>query len=164
MKKILFCLIALIMLAGCSKEDEPQIFYTEKQEKAFAIFKGTWADIQFSNIGEGALGHLQPDPDKIVFGIHYSEPIKVYKDDYMEGKIWLFDKQGECTYYNMPYLNAEYEIIECFYEISRDADSFRLYRKANNSLYQKYDLSIKSETKFYLHDRELSLPYIFVKQ
>lgn len=112
-KIILLSLIALIMLSGCSKEDEPKTSYTEQQEKAFAIFKGTWADIQFSNIGEGALAHLQPDPDKIVFGIHYSEPIKVYKDDYM---------------------------------------------------YRGYDLSIKSETEFYLHDRDLSLPYIFVKQ
>jgi hypothetical protein len=152
------------LFVGCSKNDEPEVFYTEKQEKVFVIFKGIWADIQFSNIGQGQLAHLLPEPDKIIFGNHLKEPIKVYKDDYMDDKVWLFDNQGECTYYNMPYKDAEYEIVECFYEVSKDADYFRLYRKDNNSLYGKYELSVKSETKFNLHDKDLSLPYIFVKQ
>lgn len=165
MKKILFMLaiMFLIVFYGCSK-DEPETYYTEKQEKAFAIFNGTWADIQFSNLSGGQLADLMPDPDKIVFGTHNNKPIGVYKDDYINGKGLLFDNQGECAYYSMPYKGAEYKIIECYYEISDNADQIRLYKRSDNSLFNSYYMSIKSETKINLQDPNLSLPFVFVKQ
>lgn len=160
-----FCLLcALFLLVGCSKDEDPGRSYTELQKKAFAIFNGTWADTQFSNLLGGELGSLLPEPDKIVFGKHHQNPIEVYKDDYMNGKIFLYDNQGECIYYDMPYKDAEYEIVECYYNISQNADYLRLYRRNDNSLYKRFDMSIKSDTKMHLHDPDLSLPYIFVKQ
>lgn len=164
MKLILTTIATLLLLVGCSKDDMPKPSYTERQGKAFALFNGVWADIQFSNIGDSHLSHLQPDPDKIVFGIHHQEPIEVYKDDYMDGKQWLFDNHGECVYHDMPYKGAEYEIIECYYYVSKDADQFRLYRKDHKVLFQAFAMDVINETKIELHDNDLSLPYIFVKQ
>lgn len=164
MKNIFIVIVTMVTLLGCSKDDVTESKYSDRQEKAFTLFNGTWADVQFSNIGEGSLSHLQPDPNKIVFGKHNSTPIEVYKDDYMNGKVFLFDNQGECTYHSMPYKDAEYEITECYYSISSNADKLRLYQKDNNSLFKSFDMSIKSETKINLHDTRITLPYIFVKQ
>ena len=47
------CIIAWIALVGCSKDDDFVSTYSERQEKAFALFNGTWADIQFSNLSGG---------------------------------------------------------------------------------------------------------------
>lgn len=157
---------SMILLFSCSTNDENAeiLSYSDKQEKAFALFNGTWADIQFSNLSDGHLSELKQDPDKIVFGMHNNTPIEVYANDYMNGKTLLFNNQGECTYYNMPYKDASYEVVECYYQISINADYLTLYKKSDNSLYRRYDMSIKSETKINLQDPNISLPYIFVKQ
>ena len=70
------CIIAGIALVGCSKDDDFVSTYSERQEKAFALFNGTWADIQFSNLSGGELGSLLPDPDLIVGKSSVSCPLK----------------------------------------------------------------------------------------
>ena len=165
MGKTRFIIIATILfLASCSTNDDIIDYYSEKQEKAFSVFNGTWADVQFSNLSDGQFANLLPEPDKIVFGIHNNNPIDVYKNDYIDGSSLLFKNQGECTYFKMPYKDGMYESVECYYEISTNADYLRLFKKTDNSLYRRYDMSIKNETKINLHDPNLTLPYIFVKQ
>ena len=68
MKKLFFFFFAISLLAGCSKDEETGITYTEQQQKALSVFNGTWADIQFSNLGNYPGSELQPNPDKIIFG------------------------------------------------------------------------------------------------
>ncbi len=163
MKKVFFMLLAVIAFSGCSKEDSISV-YTSLQENAFSVFNGTWADIQFSNLDGGSLSEFLPDPNLIVFGTHYKQPENVYKDDFMYDRVYLFEKQGECVYHNMPYKDQEYEIIECYYEVSRNADELRFYKRSNNGFYKSFGLSIKSETRMQLQDKNITLPYIFVKQ
>lgn len=165
MKKYLLALLVCVMaFAGCSKDDDEISTYSEKQKKAFALFTGTWADIQFSNLSGGELSHLLPDPDIIVFGTNYEKEIEVTKDDYMNGKEHLFFAQGECTYRSFDIVDKTYTDIECYYYLSYDAEDFYLYEKSTNRLYNSYYIDIESEAKIYLHDRDLSLPYIFIKQ
>ena len=154
-KKLVFLVLAIpLFFSGCSEEDEkPKVFYTEKQEKVFALFNGTWIDRIYTN-----------SPTKIVFGEHNVEPVKVYRDDYLNGQVWLFDNQGECTIYNWSSYLEIYEPIECYYEVSKEADELRLYRKENNLLYRKYEMRIISETEISLLHDSLTFPYIFEKQ
>ena len=166
MKKTLF-IFAVLLLTACSTNDPEVSTYSTSQQKAFAIFKGTFADIQFSNLSGGSLAQYLPDPDKIVFGTNYTTPVSYYKDDYMNGKVKLFDAQGECSYYSYNYSTKGYDIISCYYCVTTNADKFYLYYKGGSNdkgLYNSYDLSIKSETQMYLQDADLTLPYIFVKQ
>lgn len=159
MKKLFFILLAISLLAGCSKDEEAGITYTEQQQKALAVFNGTWADIQFSNLGNYPGSELQPNPDKIIFGTQNNNPVEIYEDDYINGKTLLFSSFGELVYHS-----EGYEDVPCFYWVSKTADELRLYRKATKKLYKRFELSIKSDTKMNLHDPNISLPYIFVKQ
>lgn len=160
MKKIYFCLLACVVaFAGCSKDEDPGRSYTEQQEKALSVFNGTWADTQFSNLGDYPGAELQPDPDKIIFGTQNNKPVEIYENDFIEGERLLFSAFGELVYHS-----EGYEDVPCFYWLSNAADELRLYRTSTKKLYKKFALSIKSDTKINLHDPDLSLPYIFVKQ
>jgi len=64
MKKTLF-IFAVLLLTACSKNDPEVSIYTTSQQKAFAIFNGTFADIQFSNLSGGSLAQYLPDPEKL---------------------------------------------------------------------------------------------------
>ena len=82
-----FCLLcALFLLVGCSKDEDPGRSYTEQQEKALSVFNGTWADTQFSNLGDYPGAELQPDPDKIIFGTQNNKPVEIYENDFIEGE------------------------------------------------------------------------------
>ena len=136
MKKIYFCLLACVVaFAGCSKDEDPGRSYTEQQEKALSVFNGTWADTQ------------------------NNKPVEIYENDFIEGERLLFSAFGELVYHS-----EGYEDVPCFYWLSNAADELRLYRTSTKKLYKKFALSIKSDTKMNLHDPDLSLPYIFVKQ
>lgn len=168
MKKFIFtciaCMIAGLAFVGCSEDDDFVPNYSERQEKAFALFNGTWADIQFSNLSGGQLGSLLPDPDLIVFGTHFDKEIEITRDDYMNGQEHLYYAQGECTYKAFDIVDEVYEDIECYYYINSDADYMALYDKETNQRYKGFDMDIQSETRIVLHDPNLTLPYIFVKQ
>ena len=73
-----FCLLcALFLLVGCSKDEDPGRSYTKQQEKALSVFNGTWADTQFSNLGDYLGAELQPNPDKIIFGPQNNKHVEI---------------------------------------------------------------------------------------
>lgn len=169
MKKFLLTTLATVGMVfafyACSG-DEPSEHstYTEKQQKVFALFNGTWADYQFSNLGEGEFAKFQPDPDLIVFGQHYASPIKKTEKDYLNGEIEKYEAQGECTYRNYNYGTKTYDDTHCFYYVNASATYLALYNKATNERFKGFDMHINSETSIRLHDKNLSLPYVFQKQ
>lgn len=150
MKKILLlCLVALI--TGCSGDDNDPA-YSEKQQNALAVFNGTFADHQYSNIDGN---DILPDPDMFIFGKQYSEPLELNAHS---------EAHGECTYKKMPYKGAAYENIECYYKVAYDASALTLYKKSDKEIYHTYTLLIDSKTEFRLFQTGISLPYIFKKQ
>lgn len=158
MKKLIL-LITIISLIGCSSDsDDNGINLSDKQKTALAVFKGSWADVQFSNLNSGQLAYLQPDPDRIVFTKHYQSPIGI------NARTSTFNAHGECSYLNVSQEDGVYEIDDCFYSVSEDGEHLSLYNTKDNSLLQTYELTIKSNQKFNLHDKRISLPYVFDKQ
>lgn len=168
MKKLLFTMLALVAMAGtfsgCSKGDEPTSVYTERQQKVFALFSGTWADYQFSNLGKGEFAKYQPNPDLIVFGQHFSMPVKKTEKNYMDGGVELYEAQGECVYKDYNLFSNSYDETPCYYYVHGRADYLALYEKATNQRFKGFDMYVNSETSIRLHDKNLSLPYIFQKQ
>lgn len=133
MKKIYFCLLACVVaFAGCSKDEDPGRSYTEQQEKALSVFNGTWADTQFSNLGDYPGAELQPDPDKIIFGTQNNKPVEIYENDFIEGERLLFSAFGELVYHS-----EGYEDVSCFYWLSNAADELRLYRTSTKEAIQE---------------------------
>lgn len=160
MKKILLPLmLSLFVLSGCSKDDEESV-YSDKQQKALSVFNGTFSDYQYSNLGNALLG----EPDMIVFGAQYPSPIELRIDDFMDGSTYMGEAHGECTYKKKLIQEEPYEDIECYYEVSYDAEALTLYRKSDKEIYHHYALIIESPTEFKIYQSGLSLPYIFKKQ
>lgn len=159
-------MVLSVIFVSCSKDDDATTHYTEKQNKAFAIFNGTWADVQYSNLGSYPGAELQPDPDKIVFGAHYQTEREVTQSSYIDGERVAFYAQGECTYYeNAYYLDGyKYNEIKCYYNVSPEADILSLWNATENKSFHVYDMKIKSETQIYLYLSGITLPYIFEKQ
>lgn len=105
-----FCLLcALFLLVGCSKDEDPGRSYTKQQEKALSVFNGTWADTQFSNLGDYLGAELQPNPDKIIFGSQNNKPVEIYENDFIDGERLLFSAFGELVYHS-----EGYEDVPCF--------------------------------------------------
>ena len=160
MKKLFLPLfLILAILSSCSKDDIESP-YSEKQQKALSVFKGTFADYQYSNLGNELLG----DPDIIVFGVQYEKPIELRVDDFMDGSQYMGEAHGECVYKKKPLDEYPYEEIECYYKVSYDAEALTLYRKLDMKMYHHYTLFIDSPNEFRLYESGLSLPYIFKKQ
>ncbi|MDR1755586.1 MAG: hypothetical protein LBR65_01310 [Culturomica sp.] len=157
MKKYILFVALPLLIVSCSKDSDPGKSYTDKQQQALALFHGKWNDVQFSNISWKHLAYLLPDPDIIVFTRQNAKSIEIDKNG------WYFDNHGECIYYKMPFAGAEYEALECYYEVSADATQFRLLDKEANTIYGQYDLTITNDTSFKIHDNDLSLPYVFTK-
>lgn len=152
-------------MCACSSDDEPEAsHYTEKQQKVFAIFNGTWCDYQFSNLGGGPLADLQPDPDKIVFGSHYDVEKEIKESSYIDGETTAFTAQGECTYYSVAYKGEPYEAVKCYYNVAPSATILSLWNVEENKMFHTYDLKVVTETEFNLYQSGITLPYIFKKQ
>lgn len=161
MRNILFMLCLVALITGCSKDEDINP-YSEKQQKALAIFHGTFADYQFSNLGESSLSHLQPDPDLIIFGEQYDQPLTLSVPDYMDGEKYQGEAHGVCTYKQI--VIDTYNEVECYYKVSYDAQALTLYKKSDYSLWKYYSMLIESPTEFKLKSKNLTLPYIFKKQ
>lgn len=158
MKQLLFMLCTTILITGCSKEDDIQV-YSEKQQKALNVFKGIFADYQYSNLGGN---EILGDPDIIIFETQYTEPKELRVDDYIDGSKYVGEAHGECVY--KKYVVNEYENIECYYKVAYDASALTLYRKSDKGQYHHCTLFIDSETEFRLFQNGIPLPYIFKKQ
>lgn len=158
MKKIILFAILTVISSGCSKDVDE--IYSDKQQKALSVFNGTFEDYKYSNLGNEILG----DPDMIVFGIQYSEPLELRNDDFMNGSNYMGEAHGECVYRKKLLQEEPYTEIECYYNVSYDATAFTLYRKSDKEIYHHYKLFIQNPTEFKLYQSGLSLPYIFKKQ
>ena len=100
------------------------------------------------------------NPTRIkLYSLSEQQAVEIYENDFIDGERLLFSAFGELVYHS-----EGYEDVPCFYWLSNAADELRLYRTSTKKLYKKFALSIKSDTKMNLHDPDLSLPYIFVKQ
>lgn len=158
-------LLPALFLCGCSSDDEPaKSNYSEKQEKVFAIFNGTWKDYQFSNLGSYPGANLQPDPDMIIFGSHFSKEIDIKNSSYIDGETVAFTAQGECTYYSVAYKGQPYEAVKCYYNVAPSATILSLWNIEANRMFNTYDLKVVSETEFNLYESGITLPFVFKKQ
>lgn len=160
-------LLAVVVLCGCSSnDDELTTNYTEAQNKVFALFNGTWADTQFSNLGTYPGAELQHDPDKIVFGTHYQTEKEIKNTDYMNDGTTAFFAQGECSYlaYDQFTDGGTYNETKCYYYVSAAGDALTLWDVERNKQFHYYTMNVKSTTQISLKLSSLSLPYIFVKQ
>ena len=160
MKKIFILSLAILSFISCSKDSDDSTAYSEKQQKAQAMFNGTFADYQYSNLGNSLMG----DPDLIVFTISYPEPIELRKDDYLEGSKYMGEAHGECTYKKKDLDDEPYTDIECYYKIAYDGTALTLYKRSDKEIYHHYNMTVESSTEFHLYQSGLPLPYIFKKQ
>lgn len=153
-------LLFLLIFCACEKQESSP--YSDLQRKAFEVFTGTFADVEYSNLGTGPLSYLMPDPDLIIFEKHYSAPKSFYTDDYMQGKTLLFSTQGECTYWSN-IIGSEPQKHECYYYVSPDADFLSLYYRAGDMgrYFMRY-MQIKSKTEFHLWAGTSMNPYRFL--
>ena len=166
MKKVLLISFVVVTFLSCNTNDKPKYEYSDAQKKAFAVLIGLYADINKSNLSGGSLSQYLPPPEKISFTKIYDEPLGIYKEDYINGKEWLFDAHGECTYYSHNYTTKNYDIYDCYFTVSRVVDKLYIYTKSNNLRYNNdyYFIDIISDNKFTLDDGDYLNPYIFVKQ
>lgn len=160
MKKVLFLAIAMLACVACSKDDDGDAAYSEQQQKVQAMFNGTYADYQYSNLSNSILG----DPDLIVFTKSYPEPIELRVDDYLNGSKYMGEAHGECTYKKKLLDDRPYTDTECYYKIGYDGKSLTLYNVTDKEIYHHYTMNVVSNTEFRLYQSGLSLPFIFKKQ
>lgn len=138
MNKILFTTL-ILLLVSCAKEDPNTSPYSENQQKAIALFSGTWVDTIYTFYGA----------DRIVFGSKYETPIN--------------GKHGECLYEPIEFPSLNRKSIECYYEVSSLGDELIFYKKSDNSVCADFEMRIISTTKISLKISYLSQANIFVK-
>lgn len=159
MKKSFLGLLTLciLFLCACSSGDggDSAAKFSDEQKAIMTIFHGTWADIQFSNLGDNYLSQFQNDPDKIIFGLQNSKVEEMYSAD----SKYLFSWLGQLTYEE-----SNGEKNDYYYYVSSDGNDMYLYRKDTKVQAKYFKVTVESGTKVKLHDTALSLPYIFVMQ
>lgn len=160
MKNLLSVLFFLsFVLISCSSDNDDTNPYSEKQQQALTIMKGSFEDTSFETGNSG--------PTSITFGSQYAQNVDIYKDGLSGIDNLLIRAQGECVWHQR-YLSSQYnEDVNCYYEVSSDASYFILVYKGGSkdkSLYQRFDLKILNQNGFTLKDKDLSLPYNFVKK
>ncbi len=146
MKKLILLLFLSISFS-CTTYNEP--IYTEKQQKAFAVFNGLY-------IGNPAYG-----ADTLFFFKNYIKPIEFYGDDYMRGKVWLCTAMGECLH------KTGFDNDSLYYEITDAADHIYFYYKGgkkDKTSYNSYTLNITSICSFDLYSKYTVLPYSYNKK
>ena len=157
MKKLML-ILSIIFLISCSSDDEDKAIYSEKQQKALAVLSGVFDDVAF----EGSKNYIS-------FENQYAKPLDIYKESYMDGSTILIRAQGECIWHTQYSGNtSQYNlVVPCYYEVSYDASYFILVYKGgekDKTLFERFDLKVISPTRFTLKDKDLSLPYDFVKK
>ena len=153
--------MAIVAFVSCSNDsDDMNSAYSQQQQKVQAMFNGSFADYQYSKLGNPLLG----DPDMIVFKKNYPEPVELRVDDYLNGSKYMGEAHGECIYRKKPLNTDPYSDIECYYKIAYDGTALTLYKKSDKEIYHHYNMIIESSIEFKLYQSGLSLPYIFKKQ
>lgn len=160
MKKIIFLTLVMFAFASCSKDEDGNAAYSVQQQKVQAMFNGTYADYQYSNLNNSILG----DPDLIVFTKSYPTPVELRTDDYLNGSKYMGEAHGECTYKKKLLEDQPYTDVECYYNIGYEGTYLTLYKKSDKEIYHHYTMNVVSDTEFRLYQSGLSLPFIFKKQ
>lgn len=158
MKKSILGLLTLcaLLLSACSSGDgDSAAKFSDEQKAIMSIFHGTWADIQFSNLGDTYLSQFQEDPDKIIFGAQNSKVEDMYSAD----SKYLFSWLGELVYED-----SDGERTNYYYYVSDDGKDMYMYEKDTKVRAKSFRVTVESGTKVKLHDADLSLPFIFVMQ
>lgn len=149
MKKnvLLFAAAITILCISCSKDTETdnhtsQHNFSDKQEKALALFKGKWKLNKY-NINR-----------QMIFGEQADTNVVVWEDDYFNGIQEKYQYQGYVTCIKInddgdtdTYLNKTYQ-----YYVNHDATYFYLYNPETETRYGKYKLTINSATEYKLYD------------
>lgn len=150
MKKtvLLIATAITVFCISCTKDTEintqtSQHPFSEKQEKALALFHGKWRLQNNYNINR-----------QMIFGEQTDTNVVVWKDDYLDGMQEKYQYQGYVTCLKInddgdtdTYLNKTYQ-----YYVNHDATYFYLYNPETETRYGKYKLTINSETEYKLYD------------
>lgn len=160
MKKLILLILIIfpLFITSCSSDDEDNNPYSEKQQKALTVMKGNFKDATFQSVSGTQISFIEK----------YDKPLKIYKNDYMNGNTILIEAQGVCVWstHYAGGMSAYNDSIPCYYEVSYDASRFTLVYKngeMDKTLYERFDLKVTSESTFQLQDKDLTLPYQFSK-
>lgn len=144
---------AALFCVSCTKETETnkndsRHAFSEKQEKALALFHGKWKLKNNHDINRQMIFSKQSDTN-----------IVVWEDDYLEGVQEKYQYQGyvKCFKINADgdtetYLNNTYQ-----YYVNNEATLFYLYNPETETKYGKYKLTINSADEFKLFDTQYEL-------
>lgn len=151
MKKLMYLFILSLLFISCEKESDDSFIYSDSQKHARNVLSGKFTDTSIYSGGYGA--------DIIDFYNVYPTPVlEYYSDKTLKDIIF-----GECSYYDA-YAKTT---TNYYYYIYDDASSISLNYKGGDKdkkLYGVFDLILIDETSFYMKDKNLSLPYKFVKK
>lgn len=142
MKKLVFALLAVALLAACKKDPVyvSQHPFSEKQQKAVETFVGDWAQ-------DSSLFVLHPDT--LLFGRSSDTNVVVLEYSYMDGWVEKFQYQGEVVLREYKYgTDAGYRDIPCWWYVDYSADRIELWRKEDSVRYWRRELKISSGTHF----------------
>lgn len=136
MKKILLILLLCpLFLVSCGDDNEED--YTSEQKKALSILNGTWVWDKGGNLQE-----------TIIFHGSYNEIKEFYEKDPIKGDVYNFSAMGECTYEIKYYEDSRN--YKCYYNLSNDLLTLRLYGKESESSLESFSISFESDTQIRL--------------
>lgn len=150
MKQFLFLMafLPMFIITSCSSDNEKSIQFTEKQQKVFDVFHGTF---KYDN----KLGDAIIWSEIIEFTEQYPEPKVFTHEDYLNGEIQDAEVHGKCFY-----TSSLGDRESKFYYISIDGTILRLYSDNDGKPYQiseKYYLKVTDINSFTLRRANLSL-------
>lgn len=148
MRKITLCFILplCVALAGCSKDEEKGLSYSEQQKKVLNVFKGTF---RFDN----KLGDYVAWSEIIEFTEQYNEPRIFTRDDYMNGEVFDGEVHGKCFF-----TSSLGDRESKFYYVGTDGDFIILYADKSGKIGNGETnlLKVNSAESFTLRDPDLS--------
>lgn len=146
MKKLVFALLAVVLLAACEKDPvaSSKHPFSKEQQKVVEAFNGEWVS------DYGTSGSFS-EPDRLVFGWHSDTNVVVYKPSFLYGQEEAFQYQGEVVLktYRHGVDGLEYMDVPCWYYVSPLAFDLTLYMKADSSvLWDGFSIEFASASQF----------------